>query len=27
VQGSDLRPPFGIELKISGNQIRGVAME
>jgi hypothetical protein len=27
VQGSDLRPPFGIELKVSGNQIRGVAME
>ena len=27
VQGSDLRPPFGIELKISGNHIRAVAME
>jgi hypothetical protein len=27
VQGSDLRPPYGIELKVSGNQIRGVAME
>ena len=27
VHGSDLRPPYGIELKVSGNQIRGVAME
>jgi hypothetical protein len=27
VQGSDLRPPFGIELKVSGNHIRAVAME
>jgi hypothetical protein len=27
VRGSDLRPPFGIELKISGNHIRAVAME
>jgi serine/threonine protein kinase len=27
VQGSDLRPPFGIEVKISGNHIRAVAME
>lgn len=27
VQGSDLRPPYGIELKVGGNQIRAVAME
>jgi serine/threonine protein kinase len=27
VKGSDLRPPFGIELKVSGNVIRAVAME
>ncbi len=27
VQGSDLRPPYGIELKVSGNQIHAVAME
>ena len=27
VRGSDLRPPYGIELKISGNQIHAVAME
>ena len=27
VHGNDMRPPFGIELKISGNQIRAVAME
>jgi serine/threonine protein kinase len=27
VQGNDLRPPYGIELKISGNQIDAVAME
>jgi hypothetical protein len=27
VQGSDLRPPYGIELKVSRNQIRAVAME
>jgi serine/threonine protein kinase len=27
VQGSDLRPPYGIELKVRGNQIRAVAME
>jgi serine/threonine protein kinase len=27
VQGSDLRPPYGIELNIRGNQIRAVAME
>jgi hypothetical protein len=27
VQGSDLRPPYGIELKVSGNQIRAVSME
>jgi predicted Ser/Thr protein kinase len=27
VQGDDLRPPFGIEVKISGNQINAVAME
>jgi serine/threonine protein kinase len=27
VQGNDLRPPYGIELKISGNQIHAVAME
>ena len=27
VQGHDLRPPYGIELNIRGNQIRAVAME
>jgi serine/threonine protein kinase len=27
VQGSDLRPPYGIELKVSRNQIHAVAME
>jgi tRNA A-37 threonylcarbamoyl transferase component Bud32 len=27
VQGHDLRPPFGIEVKVSGNQINAVAME
>ncbi len=27
VQGSDLRPPYGIELEVSGNQIHAVAME
>jgi len=27
VQGNDLRPPYGIELKVSGNQIHAVAME
>jgi hypothetical protein len=27
VQGSDLRPPYGIELKVRGNQIHAVAME
>jgi serine/threonine protein kinase len=27
VQGNDLRPPYGIELKVSGNKIHAVAME
>ena len=27
VQGNDLRPPYGIELRVSGSQIRAVAME
>jgi serine/threonine protein kinase len=27
VQGSDLRPPYGIEVKVRGDQIRAVAME
>ena len=27
VQGNDLRPPYGIEVKVSGNQIHAVAME
>jgi hypothetical protein len=27
VRGNDVRPPYGIELKVSGNQIRAVAME
>jgi len=27
VQGHDLRPPYGIELNIRGNQIRAVAIE
>jgi hypothetical protein len=27
VQGSDLRPPYGIEVKVRGNQIHAVAME
>jgi serine/threonine protein kinase len=27
VRGNDLRPPYGIELKVSGNQIHAVAME
>jgi hypothetical protein len=27
VQGSDWRPPMGIEVKVSGNHIRAVAME
>jgi hypothetical protein len=27
VQGHDLRPPYGIELNVRGNQIRAVAME
>ena len=27
VQGHDLRPPYGIEVKVSGNQINAVAME
>jgi serine/threonine protein kinase len=27
VQGSDLRPPYGIEVKVSGNQIYAVSME
>ncbi len=27
VQGSDLRPPYGIEIKVSGNQIYAVSME
>jgi serine/threonine protein kinase len=27
VQGSDLRPPFAIDVKLSGNHIRAVAME
>jgi serine/threonine protein kinase len=27
VQGHDLRPPYGIEVKVSGNQIRALAME
>ncbi|HJZ65118.1 MAG TPA: serine/threonine-protein kinase [Candidatus Acidoferrum sp.] len=27
VRGYDLRPPFGIDLQISGNQIRAMAME
>jgi serine/threonine protein kinase len=27
VQGHDLRPPYGIEVKVNGNQIRALAME
>jgi Protein kinase domain len=27
VQGHDVRPPYGIEVKVSGNQIRALAME
>jgi serine/threonine protein kinase len=27
VQGYDLRPPYGIEVKVSGNQVHAVAME
>jgi hypothetical protein len=27
VHGNDLRPPYGIELKVSGNEIHAVAME
>jgi predicted Ser/Thr protein kinase len=27
VKGDDLRPPYGIEVKVSGNQIHAVAME
>ena len=27
VQGNDLRPPYGIEVKVSGSQIQAVAME
>jgi hypothetical protein len=27
VQGSDLRPPFGIEVQIQGKQIQAVRME
>jgi hypothetical protein len=27
VQGNDLRPPYGIELRVSGNEIHAVAME
>ena len=27
VQGNDLRPPYGIEVKVSGNQIHALAME
>ena len=27
VRGYDLRPPFGVDLQIRGNQIRAVAME
>src|SRR5258707_14349824 len=27
VQGSELRPPYGIEVKVSGNQIYAVSME
>jgi hypothetical protein len=27
VQGHDLRPPYGIELNVRGNQVRAVAME
>jgi serine/threonine protein kinase len=27
VQGTDLRPPYGIELKVGGNKIHAVAME
>ena len=27
VKGSDLRPPYGIDVKVSGNQIYAVSME
>lgn len=27
VQGHDLRPPYGIEVKVNGNQVRALAME
>jgi hypothetical protein len=27
VQGHDLRPPYGIEVKVNGKQIRALAME